>query len=504
VTTERGLLRPETSVSHSSVIVSASLLLTAVLGAGQALLLVFIVGEGNDTDAFLAAYSLYVVFAILGGSLRASIVPLIGSFDSDSELRERASEMCSRVLVMALVVGAGLAAISPVAGQLVAIGLPSDDRWIAVLSLLVLAPAAFLQIEAAALSAVLTAARRFPFSSSLYVGAGLLALACSVAFLEFMGAIGAAFGLLIGAIALMSGHAVYLHRFGVRLRPRFWWLREFRQREIAIFLVAAAALGIAFQVNVAIALSALSGDTGTITVYSYAYFLMGTLLTISALPLGLVTMPDLVQAIGRGATAATRDYVSRTTPYAFAVLAPLLFVYAADGRPLVEWIFANSLSDHSIDLLFELGLVLALMTIPGTLLYLGANVTLALGRSRRFLAVSLAGVIVQAAIVLPLSGLGAIEVACGHVATITVMSALVLRTAFGREWPKLAFAALRRSVPAFLLASVFLILRLPLGSDPGVLAAVGAGLAGLVAYVGLAKLLWPSISTAFIDLLRRP
>ena len=51
---DRPLLLSETSLSHSSVIVSVSLLLAALMGAGQALLVVFIVGEGNDTDAFLA------------------------------------------------------------------------------------------------------------------------------------------------------------------------------------------------------------------------------------------------------------------------------------------------------------------------------------------------------------------------------------------------------------------------------------------------------------------
>jgi O-antigen/teichoic acid export membrane protein len=497
-------LRAETSVSHSSVIVSASLLLTALLSGGQALLLIFIVGEGDETDAFLAAYSLYVVFAILGGSLRASIVPLLGPVESDSDLRDRGSELVSRVLVMGLVVTLGLAAISPGVGQLMTTGLPSDARWTAVLALLVLAPAAFLQIQAAALSAVLTGARRFVFSSSLYVGAALLALGCSAALLALIGAIGAGFGLLAGAVVLAAGHAGYLHRLGVRLRPRLSWFRDRRQGEIAILLIAAASLGIALQVCTAISLAALSADPGAITVYSYAYFFVGMLLTISALPLGLVTMPDLMQAISTRGSAASREYLSRTAPYAFAVLAPLLFGYAADGRPLVEWIFANSLSDDSIDLLFELGLVLGLLTIPGTLVYLGSTVTLALGKSRRFLAVSLAAVMVQAAVVLPLSTLGATAVAWGHVGSVAVVAALVLRTAFHHDWARLGFEALRRSAPAFLLASVFLILRLPLGSDPGALAALGAGLAGLAAYIGLGKLLWPDVSTAFLDLVRRP
>jgi hypothetical protein len=69
VTSRRSLLRAESSLSHSSAIVSVSLLAAALLGAGQALLLAFIEGEGSKTDAFLASYALYVVFTIRGGAV---------------------------------------------------------------------------------------------------------------------------------------------------------------------------------------------------------------------------------------------------------------------------------------------------------------------------------------------------------------------------------------------------------------------------------------------------
>jgi O-antigen/teichoic acid export membrane protein len=504
VSFERRLLRPETSVSHSSVVVSASLLLTALLGAGQALVVVFIIGEGSRTDAFLAAYSLYFVFAIFGASLRASVIPLLGHLESEELFRQKVTELLSRILLIGLLALVILAAIAPLAGQLLTLGLPADKRWIAVLTLIVLAPAAFMQIYAAAQSATLSAARRFTFSASLYVGAGAVALGFSALLLELIGILGGAFGLLIGALLLAGGHSLYLRRFGIRPRPRLAWLRERVQRELIFKLVAGAGLGIALQLNLAIALAMISGDPGAITAYSYAYFLASMMLAISSLPLGLVTLPDLVIRIASEGRKAAAEHFLRVTPYALAVLMPLVFAYAADARPVLEAVFAHSMSDHTIDLLYDLGLILVAAAIPTALLFLGGMVTLASGRSRAYLAASVAGIAVQVPIVVAASFLGPRAVAAGHAVTSVVITAFILRTAFGPGWFEIAREGLRRSAPALAFSTVFVLLRLPLGTDPGVVWSCGSALVALLAYVALAVRFWPSVSMAFVDLVRRP
>src|SRR5437867_317440 len=227
--------------------VSVSTLLAGLLGAGQALLIAFIVGEGDKTDAFLAAYALYVVFAIFGASLRSSIVPLLGSPSSDAELRERTTDVVSRVLVIALLALVVLLVVSPLAGQVLTHGLPSNARWTAVLALVVLSPAAFCQIHAATLSAALAAGRRFSLSATLYVVSSAVGVGCSALLLELIGVLGAAFGLLLGALLLVVSHSVYLGSFGIHLQPRLAWLRERAQRQLALTLLAGAAILIAFQ-----------------------------------------------------------------------------------------------------------------------------------------------------------------------------------------------------------------------------------------------------------------
>ena len=504
MSTRPPLLLPETSLSHSSVIVSASLLLAALLGAGQALLVVFIVGEGHATDAFLAGYSLYFVFAIFGGSLRASVVPLLGHSETDAEFRARAQDITSRILLVGLLALAVLLAIAPAVGQLLTLGLPSHDRWIAVFTTLILAPAAFMQLQAAALSATLTAARRFTFSAVLYVASGVIALASSALLLELIGVIGGAIGLLIGAIALGAGHSLYLRRFAIKPRPRLGWLRQREQWRLALDLVSGAALGVALQVNLAISLAVISSEAGAITAYSYAYFMSTLILTISSVPLSLVTLPDLVGKIATGGEKVTEAHFLRVSPYSLAVVAPLVFAYAADGRPVLEAVFSGSLSADTIDLLYELGLALCIMVVPTALMFLGAMVTLALGRWRQYLFAALAGIAVHATIVISVSTLGPRAVAIGHVASATVLTAIILAIAYRRRWVAIAGEALRRSLPAFGFALVFVALRLPLGDDPGWAAAAAAALVGLLAYVALSVRFWPSVSTAFVDLVRRP
>jgi peptidoglycan biosynthesis protein MviN/MurJ (putative lipid II flippase) len=504
VNERRPLLLSETSLSHSSVIVSASLLLAALIGAGQALLVVFIVGEGNDTDAFLAGYSIYFVFAGFGASMRASVVPLLGHADSDEQLRARAADLLSRIRLIGLVALAGLILISPAAGQVLTHGLPADDRWTAVLTVLILSPAAYMQLQAASMSATLTAARRFPYSAALYVVSGVVALAVSAVLLEAIGILGGAFGLLAGAIVLGEGHALYLRRFGVRPRPQRRWLRERELWRLAMALVAGASIGIALQINLAISLAAISSHAGAITAYSYAYFMATVILTISSLPLGLVTLPELVSRIAREGPAAAERHFRRVAPYALAVVAPLLFAYAADGRPLLEAIFADSMSDSTIDLLYDVGLWLSAMIVPAALMVLAAMVALALGRWRQYLLTALAGIAVHAAIVIPLSGLGPRAVAAGHFASSIVMCALVMHAAYGQRAPAVAFGALWRAAPAFAFATVILLVRLPLGDDPGWAAALGAALAGGLLYCALALRFWPAVGQAFVDLVRRP
>ena len=109
-------------------------------------------------------------------------------------------------------------------------------------------------------------------------------------------------------------------------------------------------------------------------------------LSISGSSLALVTLPQLVTRIAQEGAAAARDHLETVAPYMFAVLAPLLPGFAA-WQPVLDAVFADSLSQPTIDLTYDIGLLLSVMAIPTALLFLTTSVTLATGRSKRFLGV---------------------------------------------------------------------------------------------------------------------
>src|SRR5207244_8669573 len=102
------LVASEASTARSSVVVSISFLVSSLLGGLLALLIAVIVGAGNDTDGFLAAYSAYLTFILFGSTLRVALVPLLGSTADEAEFRKRAADRVGR-----LVAAGGVAAAVP-------------------------------------------------------------------------------------------------------------------------------------------------------------------------------------------------------------------------------------------------------------------------------------------------------------------------------------------------------------------------------------------------------
>jgi peptidoglycan biosynthesis protein MviN/MurJ (putative lipid II flippase) len=502
VRSEPPLLLERTSFPRSSAIVSASSFLAALVGGIQALLIAFIVGEGDKTDAFLAAYALYAVMALFAASLRSSIVPVLGAPQSEEAFRQRVAETLSRTLVLAGLASALMVVLAVPAGQLIANGLPADARWTTVLALVILAPAALFQLQSAAFSAALAAAHRFAFSASTYVVAGALSVVVSAILLELIGVLGAGFGMVAGAGLLLVAHGTYLRRFGIHLRPRLRAAADPGGRRLALGLVAGAAIVISLQSMLAISVASVSGDPGAITAYTYAYFAVVLMLTLSSPSLALVTLPALVARIGReGRDSVVRHFMD-ITPFAFAVLAPLLVLFAAYGEPMVQTVFEDSLSSATISLLFDLALVLSLAAVPTALVYLAAATSLALGHARQLIVIGAVTIAVHAAIVLPLSALGPRAVAFGQVGSATGMAAGAIVSAFGHRSLEVTAAALWRSLPAFLLAGVVALPRLLL-SDPSLALSIVAALLSAVAYLTLVVLLWPAVGSAFTQLRSR-
>jgi len=500
VSSPAALLAAPARTGRDSVLLSASFLVTSLSGAGVALLLTFVGGSGTGTDAVLAAYSLYTLLALFAATARAALVPLYGATEPAEAFAARAAETAGRAALAGLAGALLLAALAPLLAALTTGQLPEEAQRTATWALLLLAPSAYLQVRAAALAAVLSAARRFAFSALAYAGAGLVSLVLAGPAIALLGVLGGPVAILAGSIALAAAHERHLRGFAVRPRARLRWLREGRQWRLTASLVAISAIGLASQAQLAVSLGNLGSEPAEITVYAYAYFLVLTLLSVTSASASLATLPGLVADEARGDRRAVEDYLVRTAPFGIAVVVPLLAAAAAFGRPVLALVFDGVLAPEKVVLLHELIAVLALLGLAYGVLYVVGPVVLVVGRQAALAAVGLLAVLVQLAAVRAVRG-DALAVAGVHAAVAAGMTLAVCALALGRRTPEVLAALAVRCAPAAVLALPFLS-GLALGTDAPAGQAVAAALGCLALYAALGTRLWPGVIGAF-PVLRR-
>jgi peptidoglycan biosynthesis protein MviN/MurJ (putative lipid II flippase) len=465
------LVDPDSRTSRSAAAVSAAFLASAAISVGQAVVLTAIVGEGEKTDAFLAAYSVFLSVALLASTMRAQLVPLLGATEPAHEFRRRAEETAARASLVGVVLAAGLLLVSPLASSYVTSGLSTESRRTALEVLIVLAPASALQFRGASLAAILAAAHRFTASAALYVASGCIALSVSASLLAVVGPIGSALGVLSGSVAFALGHELYVRRFGVRLRMRAPWLVQRGQWAMAVALVGFAAMGQVQQINLAIAVSEVSsGNEGSITVYTYAFFLVGLVLTVTSVALGLAMLPRLVARIRTEGEPAVAGHVVRLCGLTFLFVSPLLTGLVLYGRPLLELVLAPILSRESIDHLDHLSQIFTAYAVPTAVMQALVYAVLALRRWQITLGCAAVWLILQALAVEAIGNGDPDRVAVAHALAaflaMTVMLVVVLRGASLR---------VVRSVAALLLATGLVALA---AMSPGLLVGAQESAAG--------------------------
>ena len=478
--------------ARSSAVVALGLLANALIGVGQSILLTAFVGPGRYTDAFLAAYSVALPVVLLASTFRGQLVPLFGSADDEPSFRARAVEVCSRSVLLGMVMSGVLLATAPAAALIVARGLPADAQWTAFGALLILGLSSYLQFRAAALSALLVGARRFDSSAAIYVVAGLVALGASAIALPLIGAVGAAVGLFIGAAVLAVGHERYARRFGVRLSVEARWLRERAQLQLGLTLVGYASLGLAQQLNLSLALGAVSGATGAITVYTFAFLCVLMLLNVTNVSLGLVLLPDLVESLGDGSPHAAARHLARVSGFALALLAPMLVGAVVYGKPLLEVVLGPLFDTAEIGLMADLIALFCLLAIPTALLQTGVTIAVAERRWRLTLAAAILSVAAQAALTWTLDGEAPQTVAATHSALAIATAALFLLALFGRRAGDAARRVGRPVIAAVGLSGLVAAPRLLLGDQDAYAASAGLAM-GIALYLIALWHAWPAV-----------
>jgi O-antigen/teichoic acid export membrane protein len=494
------LVAAGSSTARSSVVVSASFVLTNALGALLAVLIVLVAGEGPETDGFLAAYSAYLTFVLFGSTLRAALVPLLGATGDEPAFRREAADTVARLVAAAGLLSVVFAVLAPVLGRALVPAAPSDAQVAASVSIAILAMAAWAQIWSAALSAVLSASRRFVSSAGLYTASSAITVVLAGGLMLVLGVVGAAVALLASAVALLIGHLVYLRRFGFAVAPA--WRAVVRTDTWALVAraLAGASVPVALQINLSIALAAVSHVSGAVTGYSYAYFVAVGISGVTSATIGLTTMPQLVQALHDRGRAAADEYLEAIAPFSVFLFVPAAAAYACFGRPLLDALLSGALSRPTIDLLWDASRIFLLMALTWAALAPLTAMALSLRLFGGLAIISGAIVLLQLALMLVIGGGDPLTIAVAHAATGTLLVVFVLVLVSGRRAGAAGLRALRGSLPAFPLALIFPALMVA-GLDASVAGAVAGVLLGGAVYLALAVKVWPSVGGQAVRLL---
>jgi putative peptidoglycan lipid II flippase len=495
-----GLVAVDASTARSSVVVSASVVLVSAFGGALAVLIALIAGEGPRTDGFLAAYAAYLTLILFGSTLRVALVPLLGPTGDEAEFRATAATSVARLIAASALVCAVLGCLSPLLGRALVPGAPADAQFTAAVSVAVLALAAWAQIWAAALSAVLSASRRFASSAVLYSASSAITVALAAALLIPFGVLGAAFGLLASAAALLAGHVVYLRRFRFAVRPAWSAVTSGATWRLVGRALAGAAVPISLQINLSIALAAVSHQSGAVTGYTYAYFVAVTISGITSATIGLTTMPQLVQSLSERGRAVADEYVARVAPFSLFLYVPAAAGYACLAHPILVAVLDGPLSASTVALLWDASRIFLLMALTWAVLLPMTGLALSLKLFGGLSLISVACVVVQVGLMVVLGGKAPLSVAIAHAANGVLLVVLVVVLVFGARAGAATMHALRASFPAFPLALVFPALALA-GFNDAVFSALAGLVLGGALYLGLAVWLWPAVGRHAVRLL---
>jgi peptidoglycan biosynthesis protein MviN/MurJ (putative lipid II flippase) len=497
------MVASDTSTARSSVVVSIGFLLSGVLGALLAFFIAVIIGEGAETDGFLAAYAVYLTFVLFGSTLRVALVPLLGPTTDGARFRQVAAANVRDLLAVAGLAAIVLIVASPLVGRVLVPGAPGDAKSTAALSTAILAAAAFCQVWAALLSAVLAAVRRFVSSAVLYTVASSATVALAVVLMALGGIWGAAVGVLGGALTLLAGHMLYLRRFGFGVAPTLRPALRAQTWRLAALAAGGASIPVCFQLDVTISLATISEQANAVTAFSYAYFLTVLLTSVTGGVIGMVTMPDLITALQERGRRTMNEYFRAMAPFAVFLYLPLAAGYAVFGRPVLDALLEGPLTEETVDLLWDISRIFLVMGLAWCMLVPVTTIALSLKMFRELALVAAFMVLVHAALVIPAGASGPVMVAAAHALSGTLVVLVVLVVVFRRESLSAGLAAAAASLPAAALALVFPALGVT-GLGDGSVAGACAGLVlGGALYLGLAVAAWPSVGRQAVRLLMR-
>src|SRR5581483_5216081 len=323
------------SALRSGLLTGLAQVVVALAAAGAGALLAHKFGRSAETDGFLSAYAVYLVLILAAQSFRMVVVPDLTRAAARGELAGESRSYAVAHLCLAVPVSILVGVFSSQLGDLLTGNLPPSAAHVAARALVVLVPAAFVQLLAAlaALDSYGTAAAGFALG-------GIAGLVVFAALAGSQGIVALAWGLAANAGVALAIPVAQLFRRGalrgamparIDVGPRLWHLVQ--GAAVPVALQGCYLLGLRFAARIGV---------GSVTSFSYAYLAASTLVGATAFSLGLISAAPMTRR-GVDAIAAGR-HVVHASWVSLSIVGAAAGVFAVVGGRIVGVILGNAYS----------------------------------------------------------------------------------------------------------------------------------------------------------------
>ena len=326
------------SAVRSGLLTGAAQVVIAFAAAGAGALLAHKFGRTAETDGFLGAYAVYIVLVFAAQSFRMVVVPDLTRAAAVGRLGGETRAFGVAILSLAVPVCVAVALLSGQLGDLLTGRLPPQAAHVAARALVVLVPAAFVQLLAALAAGALAALDSYGTAALGFALGGITGLVVFAALADSRGVVALAWGLSANAVIALTVPVIGLSRrhalggpWPVRLAigPRLWHLVQGAAVPVALTGCYLLALRLAAYLGV-----------GRVSSFSYAYLAASTIVGATAFSLGLISSAPLTRR-GIDPVAAGRHVVDAAW-VSLVVAGPVAGVFALVGGQIMGVVLGSA------------------------------------------------------------------------------------------------------------------------------------------------------------------
>jgi putative peptidoglycan lipid II flippase len=383
-----------------------------VLGLLREQMLAALFGASNTMDAYVVAFRVPSLLRDLfaEGAMSAAFVPTftrhLTTDGKASAWRLGANVINALVVVTGTLVLLGVVFTEPLIRFLTAEDFAAvpGKLELAVLLARIMLPLLTLVALAAAMMGMLNSLHHFFTPAMAPAVFNAATIVCAIAVVPFAGRLGIdpitliAISSLVGGIAQFAIQWPALHREGFRWRPVLDWRDEGLRRMLT--LMGPGTIGLAAtQVNLLVNLQLASRETGAMSWLNYAFRIMYLPIGLFGVSIGTALLPTVSRHLAQRNTGATREAVTDGLSLMMMLNVPATVGLMVLAIPIVQLLFerrafspADTAATAAAVQLYALGL------LGYSVVRIGSPTFYALGRSRTPVAISIATVVVNAAL----------------------------------------------------------------------------------------------------------